>query len=65
MDKDQEPNLFRDDDDTDGVQENSLGEEKKAETNLEEGEINENAEFSDDPFNIYPMLNKKSREGRV
>nr|GEU96001.1 nucleotide-binding alpha-beta plait domain-containing protein [Tanacetum cinerariifolium] len=63
VDKDQDPNLFGDDDDIEGVQENSFGEVEKGDNNLEEWEIKENAEYSYDPFNIYPMLNKKVEKG--
>nr|GEZ45656.1 RNA-directed DNA polymerase, eukaryota [Tanacetum cinerariifolium] len=42
---------------------NSFGEVKKGDNNLEEGELKGNAEYSYDPFNIYPMLNKKVEKG--
>nr|GEY85284.1 hypothetical protein [Tanacetum cinerariifolium] len=36
---------------------------EKGDTNLEEGELKGNAKYSYDPFNIYPMLNKKVEKG--
>nr|GEV06651.1 RNA-directed DNA polymerase, eukaryota [Tanacetum cinerariifolium] len=35
----------------------------EGDNNLEEGELKGNAEYSYDPFNIYPMLNKKVEKG--
>nr|GEU91804.1 RNA-directed DNA polymerase, eukaryota [Tanacetum cinerariifolium] len=63
VDKDQDPNLVGNDDDIEGVQENSFGEVEKGDNNFEEWELKENAEYSNDPFNIYPMLNKNVEKG--
>ncbi|GJY84580.1 hypothetical protein Tco_0497956 [Tanacetum coccineum] len=61
--KDQVPGFFGGDSDVEGVQENMCNEVGKGDNNLEEGELNEKVEKSEDPFNIYPILNKKVEKG--
>nr|GEX76746.1 RNA-directed DNA polymerase, eukaryota [Tanacetum cinerariifolium] len=59
VDKDQGNNHFGDDEDIEGEQENSFGEGENGIDKLEEGEVKEKVEVSEDPFNIYSILNKK------
>nr|GEX76195.1 nucleotide-binding alpha-beta plait domain-containing protein [Tanacetum cinerariifolium] len=61
--KDQIPGFFGGDSDVEEVQGNMLNEVGQGDNNLEEGELNEKMEKSEDPFNIYPMLNKKVENG--
>ncbi|GKC17684.1 nucleotide-binding alpha-beta plait domain-containing protein [Tanacetum coccineum] len=62
VDKDQGTNHFGDDEDIEGDQENSFGEGENSVDKLEEGEVKEKVELSEDPFNIYSILNKKSEK---
>ncbi|GJZ26120.1 nucleotide-binding alpha-beta plait domain-containing protein [Tanacetum coccineum] len=61
--KDQVPGFFGRDSDVEGVQENMCNEVGKGDNNLEEGELNKKVEKLEDPFNIYPILNKKVEKG--
>nr|GEX74792.1 RNA-directed DNA polymerase, eukaryota [Tanacetum cinerariifolium] len=52
-------NLFGEDEDIEGINRNEGGESVKVDGKLDEGEFSENKEQSADPFEIYPLLNKK------
>ncbi|PWA45328.1 hypothetical protein CTI12_AA518700 [Artemisia annua] len=58
------PNIFGNEDDVGEVQKHTLGENALEDGMLEEGEIKATEEKSDDPFNIYPILNKKNLRKR-
>ncbi|GJR20023.1 RNA-directed DNA polymerase, eukaryota, reverse transcriptase zinc-binding domain protein [Tanacetum coccineum] len=51
------------DTDDEGDQVNLANEDVKGDNILEDGEINEKEDKSDDPFNIYPILNKLADTG--
>nr|GEZ22945.1 hypothetical protein [Tanacetum cinerariifolium] len=55
-DKNQNSNIFGDDDDAEDGQENQVNEDP-----IEEGEVMINEEASDNPFKIYPILNDKTK----
>ncbi|GKA90513.1 nucleotide-binding alpha-beta plait domain-containing protein, partial [Tanacetum coccineum] len=56
------PNFYGDEDDIEEVQLNSIGDEVQEEVILEDGEIKTTKEKSDDPFGIYPLLNKNVKK---
>nr|GFD13603.1 nucleotide-binding alpha-beta plait domain-containing protein [Tanacetum cinerariifolium] len=55
-DKNQNSNIFGDDDDAEDGREHQVNEDP-----IEEGEVMINEEASDDPFKIYPILNDKTK----
>nr|GEU84055.1 putative RNA-directed DNA polymerase, eukaryota, reverse transcriptase zinc-binding domain protein [Tanacetum cinerariifolium] len=61
--KEQIPTVFGEDSDGEEVQEKLLNEVGEGDNNLDEGEVNEEIVKSEDPFNIYPILNKKVEKG--
>nr|GEU47867.1 putative reverse transcriptase domain-containing protein [Tanacetum cinerariifolium] len=62
--KEQNPDLFRDDSVDERIPDTLFQEEVQAVNNMEEGVIEQDAEQSDDPFNIYPMINKLEKTDR-
>nr|GEX72817.1 RNA-directed DNA polymerase, eukaryota, reverse transcriptase zinc-binding domain protein [Tanacetum cinerariifolium] len=62
--KEQNPDLFRDDSDEERIPDSLFQEEVQGVNNMEEGVTEQDAEQSDDPFNIYPMLNKLEKTDR-
>nr|GFC54496.1 hydroxycinnamoyl-CoA quinate/shikimate transferase [Tanacetum cinerariifolium] len=55
-DKNQNSNIFGNDDDAEDGREHQVNEDP-----IEEGEVMINKEASDDPFKIYPILNDKTK----
>nr|GEV33423.1 RNA-directed DNA polymerase, eukaryota [Tanacetum cinerariifolium] len=51
---------FEGDNDVEGVSKNMFQKDGTADINKDEGEFEERVEQSKDPFNIYPILNKKA-----
>ncbi|GKC09493.1 hypothetical protein Tco_1001103 [Tanacetum coccineum] len=58
--KDQEPCCFGGDSDVEGVPENLFQEDGQGDNNIEEASMDKNEDKSEDPFNIYHMLNNKT-----
>nr|GEW60753.1 nucleotide-binding alpha-beta plait domain-containing protein [Tanacetum cinerariifolium] len=62
--KEQKPGLFRDDSVDERIPDTLFQEEVQGVNNMEEGVIEQDAEQSDNPFNIYLMLNKLEKTDR-
>nr|GFB59468.1 nucleotide-binding alpha-beta plait domain-containing protein [Tanacetum cinerariifolium] len=62
--KEQNPYSFRDDSVDERIPDTLFQEEVQGVNNMEERVIEQDAEQSDDPFNIYPMLNKLEKTDR-
>nr|GEY66102.1 RNA-directed DNA polymerase, eukaryota [Tanacetum cinerariifolium] len=60
---DQIPDGLGGNSDGEEVNENILNEIEKEDEQLKEGEVKEKEEKSEDPFNIYTILNKKTKKG--
>nr|GEU40815.1 RNA-directed DNA polymerase, eukaryota, reverse transcriptase zinc-binding domain protein [Tanacetum cinerariifolium] len=55
---------FEGDSDVEGVPENMFQKDGQVDSNKGEGELEDKVEQSEDPFNIYPILNKKADKVR-
>nr|GEV15713.1 RNA-directed DNA polymerase, eukaryota [Tanacetum cinerariifolium] len=61
--KDQVPRYFRDDSEGEEGQENIVNKVGEGDNDMEEVVVNEETKISEDPFNIYPILNKIAEKG--